>query len=118
MERKGRHLRFRCRLQRSNKRQVFASPPFSLPDAQGWHPGGVCRGAPVACSFFEDYSNVRPFDDSSNVRQSYWYQHTPIVHVAAQGKIYLFGKSEVGKDQARSDIGDMQELTSQGPSGG
>ena len=56
------------------------------------------------------------FDVSPNARQQ--YEHTPIVHFAAQGKIFLFGKSEVGKDQARSDIGDVQELTSQGPSGG
>ena len=56
------------------------------------------------------------FDVSPSARQR--YEHTPIVHFAAQGKIFLFGKSEVGKAQACSDIGDLQELTAQGPSGG
>ena len=40
------------------------------------------------------------------------YQHTPIVHFAAKGKIFLFGKSEVGEERVRADIVDVQELTS------
>ena len=70
----------------------------------------------------DDSSNVRQYysmgEASTPARERYRYQHAPIVHFAARGKILLFGKSEVGKDQARSDIGDMRELTSQGPSGG
>ena len=46
------------------------------------------------------------------------YKHTPIVHFAAEGKILLFGKSGFGKERVCADIVDVQELTSQGPSGG
>ena len=46
------------------------------------------------------------------------YKHTPIVHFAAEGKIFLFGKAGFGKERVCADIVDVQELTSQGPRGG
>ena len=56
---------------------------------------------PVGCAGFASWQQIAShasllffFDDSSNVES---YKHTPIVHFAAEGKILLFGKSEVGK---------------------